>query len=348
MPTACSALASLADCFERLAGSLAEQQDAEGLALLAQALLQLACVALQLPAQHAAAAATLGTALLAGPRFGSKLPALLPVASASVAAPAALLRVLPQLRVSSLAQLQAVAEHSLEENESRQAMAGLAEEMSYLSSPEVSEGAALAVCAAVLATADGSLRSAGRLDGLLLQLAWPEDQASGSSQADSQHLLLHLAPAVLLLLDLAAQQQSVPLTLVPLVSLWAASQHLRKSKQLLPACPPAVRMLLDSLVTVMSHNPLELVRSCTHEALHAALDCLQPAARLEAVHVLLEVRRLVRLLFFALHVAVAQATCSWLSSSCAGPVQAISTSSLGPGITRVTSSAPVLPVDVML
>lgn len=43
------------------------------------------------------------------------------------------------------------------------------------------------------------------------------------------------------------------------------------------------------LVTAMSFNPLELIRSCAHEALHSLLDVLEPQARLGLVMVLLEV-----------------------------------------------------------
>ena len=41
---------------------------------------------------------------------------------------------------------------------------------------------------------------------------------------------------------------------------------------------------------VMSYNPVELVRSCAHEALHALLDGLPPTARRSLLAALLQVR----------------------------------------------------------
>ncbi|GAB4814439.1 hypothetical protein N2152v2_001485 [Parachlorella kessleri] len=47
--------------------------------------------------------------------------------------------------------------------------------------------------------------------------------------------------------------------------------------------PPEVQQLIVVLVQVMSFNPVEVVRSCAHEALNALLSAFAPAARLQAI-----------------------------------------------------------------
>ena len=284
--TAGSAMAVVAACVQQLSefagdgrSGMGEDEQRAALALLAQAVLQLASRTLQMPATLAALNLQLGRAMGEWPRFGKKLMGLLPVASAAVAWPSSLLTLLPALRITSLEQLLTIAEEDLGNSERGSAAAAAASEVGFLSACEVAEGAAVAACSAALATADAASRPA------TWHLLAP--QLGGSS---SQQLMLHLLTAAPLLMDIAAAQQSVPLMLVPLAALWAASRQLAvQQRQDLAEAPPGVLALLGSLVTVMCCNPVELVRSCTHEALQAVLYSLAPPARMGALQHLLQV-----------------------------------------------------------
>ena len=43
------------------------------------------------------------------------------------------------------------------------------------------------------------------------------------------------------------------------------------------------------LVLLMTQHPVELLRRCAHEALHALLDCLDPADRLAILSTMVQV-----------------------------------------------------------
>lgn len=297
--TVVSALTGLAACFDELATDLElqgqqEQQQQEVLTcrlLLAQTLLALASMAMQLSSLSAAASASLRRALAAGPRFGNKLVTLLPAAAVAVASPAALLARLQQVGVSTLCSLVNVATWDLGSSMAAGTASAVPEKPSYLSPAEVAEGAALAVAVAVLATADARLAPAGQA---LLGGPSTGDVASEqhpwepAQQGPGPELLQQLATACPLLLDAAAGQKSVLLTLVPLVALGAAVRWSSGGSGVDAKVAPALQALLAPLVAIMSCHPVELVRSCAHEALHCLLDALAPAARLDALRVLLE------------------------------------------------------------
>lgn len=283
-------------------GQLAGQERHAALGLQGAVLLQLAGLCLQLPQALQAAAGAVeaaqqqqpggGGAGGAAPAAGSRLPLMR-------AAHTTLLE-LPQVLIAAAAGQGAQPgsgtspasspEHMLELAEGlgeQLAAAGLnAAEFVHFSATEAAEGAAAAACAAACSGSAGAAQQAQRLREL------PPAAAS-------------------LLLDLGAQHQSVPLTLLPLCALCTACSQLGRSAGEQPpaaaaeaaaapgpaadarlaASSPALDRLLSALVAVMSHNPVQLLRSCAHDALHAVLDAFAPRARLEVLRRLVQVGR---------------------------------------------------------
>lgn len=270
-------------------------------ALLGMTLLQLAGLALQLPQALQAAEAAVratgqaqpsGGSSSAAPTAGGRLPAMHAAAEQLLLLPRALLRQVPAAVCGggtsgdgggggcpAAAALQQLAETAIGQLTSK----GLdLEDLSYFSSAEAAEGAAAAACAEALEPATPAQQHAVALQQVLPQAARQ-------------------------LLDVGTQHQSVALSLLPLAALCsacgavagsaaaggvagaAAGDGSSASDRRLAASSPALAALLSALVAIMSHNPVQLVRSCAHDALHALLDALAPAARLEQLRALMQV-----------------------------------------------------------
>lgn len=298
-----STLAGAVTCLARLAAQIAgwlqQQQGSEAgqltdneqqtpAALLGMTLLQLARLTLQLPFALQAAEAVVAAAaqarpgsassIAAAPTAGGRLPIMRAAAEQLLLLPRVLLRQVPASAIGSsgssssgerLQQLAAAAYNHL-------ASSGLdPEELAYFSSAEAEEGAAAAACAEAFDPATP-----------------PQQQAAALQQA--------LPHAARQLLDLGAQHQSVALSLLPLGALCTAccavsadagdSSNGSCSPDLrLADSTPALTALLSSLMAIMSHNPVQVVRSCAHDALQALLDAFQPVARLEQLRALMQV-----------------------------------------------------------
>lgn len=270
-------LEGLARCVGEQSGAAAALAPAErevALSLLTQTALQLAAAAAQLPAVLESGAGPVMAAAAAGPAIGPRLP-LLAGPAAAAAWPAALLlrRCLPPLGVSTLAALHP------------QTLPPQGQGCEYFSRREATQGAALAACLACLGTLPG-----------LPPLSPPGD---AEGVCGRRHLLLQLAGAVPEVVDLAAGVQSAPLTLLPLCALEAARRALLAGPGAAGAGAmalvgaeqeaPEVFRLVSLLVVLMTQHPVELLRSCAHEALHAALDCMDPAARLAILSIMVQV-----------------------------------------------------------
>lgn len=310
--TVAGTVASLASLAAHIAAWLQQQQSSEAkmsvaeqqaaAALLGMTLLQLAGLTLQLPsvlqaaeaAVVAAAQAQPGSAgsIGAAPTVGGRLPAMLAAADELLLLPRLLLQQVPASAFGQssggessgsspcsgerLQQLAAAAHDQL-------ASSGLdPEELSHFSSLEAEEGAAAAVCAEALD-----------------HLAPPQQQAAALQQA--------LPLAARQLLDLGAQHKSVALSLLPLGALCTACSAVARSADAagvdgsgssssssssdcrLVASTPALSALLSALVAIMAHNPVQLVRSCSHDALQALLDAFAPPGRLEQLQALMQV-----------------------------------------------------------
>lgn len=280
--------AATAAWVEQQAEGAMDQQAAQG--LLGLALLQQASLVMQLPQTLQAADAAVAAAArahpasggAAAPAAGSRLPLMHAAAEQLLQLPAVLLRQVPSTAGSGgegsaagtrspedLQQLAAAAEEHLAGTELQR------DELSHFSAAAAAEGAAAAACAAC--TAPG---------------ADPRLQA--------QRLRQLLPAAASLLLDAGAAHQSVALTLLPLGALCQAGRDVAASAGApgaadcrLTASSPALDGLLSGLVGVMSHNPVQLVRSCAHDAVQALLDALAPAARLAQLQALAQVGRCV-------------------------------------------------------
>ena len=231
----------------------------------------------------------------AAPTVGSRLPAILAAADELLLLPRVLLQQVPasafgesssstggRSSMCSGEQLQqlAAAAHN------RLVSSGLdPEDLSHFSSAEAEEGAAVAVCAEALD-----------------RHTPPQKQAAALQNA------LPLAAGQLL--DLGAQHKSVALSLLPLGALCTACSVVARSASAagadgpgssssggssggsdcrLAASTPTLSALLSALVAIMAHNPVQLVRSCSHDALQALLDAFAPSARLEQLRALLQV-----------------------------------------------------------
>ena len=91
-------------------------------------------------------------------------------------------------------------------------------------------------------------------------------------------ILHRLGSAVNALTDAAAHHHSIPLALLPLL---AVAEFCRSySTQLEEGYAPLLTPIIATLVTVMSYNPMEIVRSCAYECLNGVLDVATPATRL--------------------------------------------------------------------
>ncbi|KAI7836803.1 hypothetical protein COHA_009348 [Chlorella ohadii] len=286
--------------------SAAEQQAAA--ALLGMTLLQLAALTLQLPAVLQAAEVAVAAAaqaqpggtssIGAAPTAGGRLPAMRAAANELLLLPRLLLQQVPgsafgqgsssessgssMCSGEGLQQLAAAAHDQL-------ASSGLdPEDLSHFSALEAEEGAAAAVCAEALDPHTP-----------------PQQQAAALQPA--------LSLASQQLLDLGAQHKSVALSLLPLGALCTACSAVSRSAGTagadgpgsssrssgggcgssgidcrLTAGTPALSALLSTLVAIMAHNPVQLVRSCAHDALQALLDAFAPPARLEQLRALVQ------------------------------------------------------------
>ena len=252
---------------------LSAQEQTVARQLQGVALLQLTSIVLQLPQNLAAAAAVLpvplqgGTPGAAAPAAGSRLPLMQAAAEGVVPLAQMLLRQLLATGIdgssSSMQELQLLIDGAAE-----QATASGADpaDLSCLCAREAAEGAAVVACAAAWAPG-----------------AAPQLRASISLQRV-------LPQAATVLLNLGAQHQSVALTLLPL---GAVCQTARQAAST-PACQlgassAALDHLFAALVGIMSHNPVQLVRSCAHDAVQALLDAFQPGARLAQLEALMQV-----------------------------------------------------------
>ncbi|KAL4428455.1 hypothetical protein ABPG75_002544 [Micractinium tetrahymenae] len=284
---------------------LAEHEWHAALQLQGATLLHLASLCLQLPQNVEAAAAAAAAAqrqqqgqrgagtLGAAPAAGSRLPLMRAAAVALLALPQVLIAAVPfeeeKPGSSSSSSSTASPEHlqQLAEGLGEQlATAGIdAADLAHLSPAQAAEGAAAAACAAAC------------------NISTPPD-------AQAEWLQDLLPAAACLLLDLGAQQQSVPLALLPLCAVCTACSQVAGTTAAggqgaagrepaaatpapaaslqLAASTPALDTLLSALVAIMSHNPVQLLRSCAHDALHAVLDAFRPAARLAQLHRLLQ------------------------------------------------------------
>jgi hypothetical protein len=281
--TAASAVAYLSSLAVQAAGwvrQLGDEEGQPGSQLLSTILLQLASIAAQLPQQLEAAAAALHPQATAGARAvaptpGSRLPLMRAAAGAALGLPCALLRSMP----ACLGQgIDAAALWQLAEDAPRQlARCGLEPgELPFFSPAEATEGAALAACAAALALG-------------------PQPTPPTPRQLHAS-LLGVLPRAACILLDAGAAHRSAALTLLPLCALCTAGHSLAnaptdRSQQdaRLYASSADLDALLAALVTLMSHNPVQLLRSCAHDALHAVLEAFQPRARLAQLRALMQV-----------------------------------------------------------
>jgi hypothetical protein len=277
--TVAEALASLANqgaalaCWLQQAGDqlTAQEQEAGG-QLVLTTVLQLVSSALQLPQHLEAAAAALpaqfrSNSISAPPSAGSRAPMMQAAAAALLQPIQVLLLQLP--RDAHLETLWQQAE-SLP---TQLATCGLdAAELPYISASGAAEGVAAAAC---LAACLPGCHSSQLPSGLLA----------------AQPLLGLLSPAACVLLDCGARQRSVALTLLPLCAVCKVSAYLAASSDLqLPRSSAQLDTLLRTLVDLMSHNPVQLLRSCAHDAVHAVLDAFHPSARLEQLRAMMQVR----------------------------------------------------------
>lgn len=272
-------------------GQLAEGDRCAAMHLQAAVLLQLASLSLQLPQALEEAAAAVEAAQQrwqggrgaggAAPAAGSRLPLMQAAATELLRLPGVLWAALPggggqPGGCASIAASPEAMQKLAAGLDGQLAAAGVdAADLAHFCAAEAAEGAAAAACAAA---------------------------CSGGTPVEQQAKRLRelLPAAACLLLDSGAHQQSVPLTLLPLCALCTACNQLAASAAAgglagsgsvaqLTASTPALDRLLSALVAVMSHNPVQLLRSCAHDALHAVLDAFQPAARLAQLRRLLQV-----------------------------------------------------------
>lgn len=281
-----AAMASGMAAWARQAGqqlSTGEQQAA--MQLLGTALLQLSSTVLQLPQVLEAAAAVVpgqgsasgaAGALGAAPVQGGRLPLMRAVADELLLLPRVLLRRVPGEAAGAggagataptpeaLCQLAEGAEEQLAASRLDP------EELAAFSAAEAAEGAAAAACAC----------------------AWEAVAAPLPPEVQRARLQELLPGAARLLLDLGAQHRSAALTLLPLGAVCAAGAAAAAAGPAaqLAAGSPALEGLAAGLAAIMSHNPVQLVRSCAHDALQALLGAYQPDARLEQLRALKQVR----------------------------------------------------------
>lgn len=303
--TVAGAVARLARLAAQMAAWLQQQQGGEAsqlkaeeqqpaAALLGMTLLQLAGLTMQLPSVLQAAEAAVPAAaqaqpgstssIGAAPTVGSRLPAMRAAAEQLLLLPQVLLQQVP---ASVSGSGSGSSKGECLQRLAVDAHAGLVssgldpEELSFFSSAEAEEGAAAAVCTEALDPATA-----------------PQQHAAALQQA--------LPQAARQLLDLGAQHKSVALSLLPLGALCMTCGAVARSAAAaaagasggsssgdsdccLAAATPALASLLAALVAIMSHNPVQLVRSCAHDALQALLDAFAPAARLEQLRAVMQV-----------------------------------------------------------
>jgi hypothetical protein len=98
--------------------------------------------------------------------------------------------------------------------------------------------------------------------------------------------LAALRQAAMVLTDAAAEQQSVSMALLPLITLWAVFSRPGMLCSLTMESVDDVELhaLLDLLGSVMSYSPVEVIRSAAHDAVHAVLDACAVEARHEVMH----------------------------------------------------------------
>jgi hypothetical protein len=132
-------------------------------------------------------------------------------------------------------------------------------------------GAAAAVCCTILRSiGPGTVGGGGEKSLWYLEC----------SSCSTNKMLSYVSMALHTLTDAAAQHHSVPLALLPLVVV-AQFSKLRRSNDT-PLDEGSVSLtlpIISSLVSVMSLNPVEIVRTCAYEALHSLVDAMVPQAR---------------------------------------------------------------------
>jgi hypothetical protein len=130
-------------------------------------------------------------------------------------------------------------------------------------------GAAAAVCSSIL---HSSLQSSGASENRVISLKY---KASSTGK-----MLTYVFFTLNTLTDAAAQHHSVPLALLPLLTVSQYSRQLGVNGTSVEESYVALAMpIISTLVAVMSLNPVEIVRTCAYEALQTFLDAMVPQAR---------------------------------------------------------------------
>jgi hypothetical protein len=136
-------------------------------------------------------------------------------------------------------------------------------------------GAAAAVCSSMLHFSASTTRTAPTLISATPCLKSPD--ATGK-------VLKYILFTLNTLTDAAAQHQSVPLAILPLLTIAQYFRQLGANESPLEESYVSLTMpIISTLVAVMSLNPVEIVRTCAYEALHTFLDAMVPQARFLAL-----------------------------------------------------------------
>ncbi|KAH7617093.1 hypothetical protein NADE_006879 [Nannochloris sp. 'desiccata'] len=129
-------------------------------------------------------------------------------------------------------------------------------------------GAAAAVCSSILRT---SLSSS---------VASAISAAYVTCSVLTGKMLQYVSMALNTLTDAAAQHHSIPLALLPLLTISQFAHQLGVNETPLEESYVSLTLpIISTLVAVMSLNPVEIVRTCAYEALHSFLDGMAPQAR---------------------------------------------------------------------
>lgn len=244
----CSCVAS---CATATTGPLSRAEATHAVVMLCQTALSAASMAFQHPSSLSAAEVSLQQ-LLPGAQAAltGKLMRLEPAVVKALHEP---LRLLSSLRGT----LGVTSFDTLSEAAAKQVLS-------------VEEGLGIATCCAQLAAA-------------LSVEGWPEAEREAALflPASIAAQLRHMGRAVCTLTDVAARHQSMVIALVPLLAVVHWAKHERGvSAGLDEEYVDLLDPTLSVLVLVMSHNPVEIVRTSAYEALNTLLDAMDPSARL--------------------------------------------------------------------
>jgi len=136
---------------------------------------------------------------------------------------------------------------------------------------------------------DEALGAAAAVSSSILKTSLSSSSAVGSASSaacvkwsvSTGKMLQYVSSALNTLTDAAAQHHSVPLALLPLLTVSQFARQLGDNGTPLEESYVSLTLpIISTLAAVMSLNPVEIVRTCAYEALHTYLDAMVPQARL--------------------------------------------------------------------